>query len=124
MNLIITNTLPFHLEENRTNLVSSSDDTLFPLVLERLKPVGRGLPDQSHGGGEQVELGRRFHFFHSVNYSCWYPQVLGGLRVVWRSEEHWVKTDTNDNLEKPLKSEGHERQMAIPREWFSAVMAN
>lgn len=43
MNLIITNMLPFHLKENRTNLVSSSDDTLFPLVLERLEPVGRGL---------------------------------------------------------------------------------
>lgn len=62
MNLILTNTLPFHLEENRTN-GKFHDDTLFPLVLERWEPVGRGLPDQSHGGGDQVELGRRFHFF-------------------------------------------------------------
>lgn len=57
MNLIITNTLPFHLEENRTNLVSSLHDTLFPLVLKRSEPVGRGLPDQSHGGGDQAECG-------------------------------------------------------------------
>lgn len=82
MNLIITNMLPFHLEENRTNLVSSTDDTLFPLVLKRLEPVGRGLPDQSHGGGDQVELGLRFHFFSFSQLFLLIPQVLGGLRVV------------------------------------------
>lgn len=57
MNLIITNTLSFHLEENRTKLVSSLNDTFFLLVLKRSEPGGRGLPDQSHGDGDQVEFG-------------------------------------------------------------------
>lgn len=77
MNLIITNTLPFHLEENRTDPVSSLNDTLFPLV-----PGAEAYLSEAAEVESGWSLVSEVPFLSLSRLFLLIPQVLGGLRVV------------------------------------------